>query len=79
MQKMPMFVEAFNEPYKHRAFFGCVTPGGWGIFHPLTPLSLKLDYSNFVQNYFGIKWIFCDNKNPGQIDTDVTMTSSLLC
>ena len=25
-----------------------------GVFHPyLTPLSLKLDYSNFVQNYFG--------------------------
>ena len=26
----------------------------WGMFS-ITPLSLKLDYSNFAQNYFGIR------------------------
>ena len=38
-------------------FFGwCRTRGG-GLFSTpsITPLSLKLDYSNFVQNYFGIR------------------------
>ena len=37
-------------------FFGwCSTRGD--VFHlpSITPLSLKLDYSNFVQNYFGIR------------------------
>ena len=31
--------------------------GGGGCFPPpcITPLSSKLDYSNFVQNYFGIR------------------------
>ena len=30
--------------------------GGGGVFHPpsITPLSLKLDCSNFVQSYFQI-------------------------
>ena len=46
--------------------------------HPVTPLSLKLDESNFVQNYFGIRSIFCNKKNRDQINNDVTMTSSLL-
>ena len=36
-----------------------------------TRLSLKLDFSNFVQNYFGISWICCDKENPDQIDNDV--------
>ena len=51
--------------------------GTFGV--SVTPLSLKLDYSNFVQNYFGIRSIFCDKENPDQIDNDVTMTSSFLC
>ena len=30
--------------------------GGWGVSTPsITPLSLKLDCSNFVQSYFGIR------------------------
>ena len=35
-------------------FFGWCSTGGGGCFPPpsITPLSLKLDYSNFVQNYF---------------------------
>ena len=44
----------------------------------LTPLSLKSDDSNFVQNYFRIGSVFCDKKNRDQINNDVTMTSSLL-
>ena len=54
---------------------------GEGVFHPpsITPLSLKLDYSNFVQNYFGIRSILCDKENPHQINNDVTMMSSFLC
>ena len=33
-----------------------VALGGGGVFHPpsITPLSLKLDCSNFVQSYFEI-------------------------
>ena len=35
-------------------FFGWCRTGG--VFFPsITPLSLKLEYSNFVQNYFGIR------------------------
>ena len=45
----------------------------------ITPFSLKLNCSNFIQNYFGIICIFCDKENPDQIDNDVTMTSSFLC
>ena len=37
--------------------FGWCSTGGGGVFSTssLTPLSLKLDYSNFVQDYFGIR------------------------
>ena len=56
-------------------FFGwCSTGGGGGgVFHlhPVIPLSLKSDESNFVQNYFAVR-------SMDQIDNDVTMTSSLL-
>ena len=40
-------------------FFGFCSTGG-GVFqpHPLTPLSLKFDDSNFVRNYFGEGSIF---------------------
>ena len=57
----------------------CSTREG-GVFHlhPVTPLSLKLDDSYFVQNYFGVRSIFCSKKNRGQVDNDVIMTSSLL-
>ena len=47
--------------YKHWAFLvgvarrrGCVCVCVFSTPF-LTPLSLKLDYSNFVQNYFGIR------------------------
>ena len=46
--------------------------------YPVTLLSLKLDDSNFVQNYFGVGSIFWGEKNRDKIDNDVTMTSSLL-
>ena len=60
-------------------FFDWCSTGGGGVYlHPVTPLSLKLDDSNFVQNYFGVKSIFCDKKNRDQIDNNVTMTSTLL-
>ena len=38
-------------------FLAGVGPGGGVCFPPpsITPLSLKLDYSNFVHNYFGIR------------------------
>ena len=51
--------------------------GGGGVFHPpsITPLSLKLDCSNFVQSYFQIGSTTYDEKNPNQINNDVTMTS----
>ena len=54
--------------------------GGGGVFHlhPVTPLSLKSDDLNFVQNYFGVGSIFWGKKNRDQIDNDVIMTSSLL-
>ena len=58
------------------SFFGwCSTVRGGGgcVFHlhPVTHLSLKL-------NYFGAGSIFWGKKNYDQIDYDVTMTSSLL-
>ena len=54
--------------------------GGGRCFHlhPVTPLSLRSDDSNFVQNYFGVGSIFWGKKNWHQTDNDVTMTSSLL-
>ena len=62
----------------HTGLFGwCGTKGGVFHLHPVTPLSLKLDDSNFVQNYFGAGSIFWGNKNPDQLDNDVTMTSYL--
>ena len=41
-------------------------------------LSLKVDHSDLVQNYFQERSIFYDKKNQDQIDSDITMTSSLL-
>ena len=38
-----------------RLFWLVVVPrGGGGHLHPISPLSLKLDGSNFQQNYFGM-------------------------
>ena len=53
--------------------------GGGGVFHlhPVTPLSLKSDDSNFVQTYFGVGSVFWGEKNWDQIDNDITMTSSM--
>ena len=53
---------------------------GRAVFHlhPVTPLSLKLNDSNFVQNYFGAGSIFWGKKNRNQIYNDVTMKSSLM-
>ena len=37
-------------------FLTLLAPGGmFSTPSSITPLSLKLDYSNFVQNYFGIR------------------------
>ena len=44
-----------------------------GVAPPPQPFVLKLHDSNFVQNYFGVQSIFW-NKNPNQIDNDVTIT-----
>ena len=68
-----------SSPYSYRAFLAGVVPGR-GVFHlhPATPLSLKSDDSNFVQNYFGVGSIFWGKKNRDQIGNNVTMTSSLL-
>ena len=46
--------------------------------HSVTPLSLKLRSSNFLQNYLGIRSISCNKENQDQIDNDVIMTSSFL-
>ena len=43
--------------------------------HPVTPLSLKSDDSNFVQIYFRVGLILWGKKNREQIGNDVTMTS----
>ena len=61
-------------------FFPGVVPGGGGVFHlhPVIPLYLKLDDSNFVQNYFRAGSKFWGKKNRDQIENDVTMTSSFL-
>ena len=58
--------------------FGWCSTGGVFHLHPVTPLPLKSDDSNFVQNYLGVRSIFWFKKNRDQIDNDVTMTSSLL-
>ena len=58
-------------------FFGWCSTRGVHL-QPVTPLSLKLDLSDFVQNYFGAGSIFWGKKNQDQIYNDVTMTSSLL-
>ena len=62
-------------------FFGWCSTGGGGVFylHPLTPLSLKSDISNFVKNYFGIRSIFCGKKNRYQIDNRLMSLSCHLC
>ena len=39
----------------------------------LQPLSLKSEYSNFVQNYFGVRSMLCSKKNQDQIDNDITI------
>ena len=51
-------------------FLAGAVPGGggaveWSVFHlhPVTPLSLTSDDSNFVQNYFGVGSIFWGKKN----------------
>ena len=70
----------FINPIHYCAFLAGVVP--WkGVFHlhPMTPLSLKSDDSNFVQHYFGVGSIFWGKKNRDLIDKDVTITSSLLC
>ena len=58
----------------------CSTGWGGSVFHlhPVTPLSLKSDDSNFVQYYFEVGSIFWGKKNRDQIDNDVSITSSLL-
>ena len=60
---MESFIDLASLVYEHRAFLAGEALGE-GMFPTpsLTPLSLKLDYSNFVQNYFGIRRIFCDKK-----------------
>ena len=58
-------------------FEWCSTRRGVFRLHPVTPLSLKSNDSNFVQNYFGVRSTFCGSKNWDQIENDVTMTSSL--
>ena len=50
---------------------GVVPVAGFFHLHPVTPLSLKLDHSHFVQNYFGVRSIFCSKKNWDQIDNDL--------
>ena len=64
----------------HTGLFSLVQNRGEGVIHlhPVTPLSLKSDDSNFLQNYFGIGSVFWGKKNWDQIDNDVTMTSPLL-
>ena len=54
----------FN-PITTGLFLAGVAGAGGGMFSTpsLTSLSLKLDYSNFVQNYFGIISIFYDKKS----------------
>ena len=46
-------------------FLASVVPGAGGVFHlhPVTHLSLKLDDSNFVQNYFGQDQYFGPEKS----------------
>ena len=78
---LPRKMNAENLNLVHAGLFlaGLVTGGGGGFhLHPVTPLSLKSDDSNFVQKYFGVRSIFCEKKNGDQIENDVTMTSSLL-
>ena len=41
-----------------RAFLAGVVPGGVFHLHPVTSLSLKVENSNFVQNYFEVGSIF---------------------
>ena len=68
--------QRFN-PISTGLFCLVVSLGGGGVFHPssITPLSLKSDCSNFVQSYFQIGWTIYYEKNPNQINNDVTMTS----
>ena len=54
--------ELFN-PISTRLFGRCSTGvGGCFPLPSITPLSLKWNYANFVQNYFGIKWTFSDKE-----------------
>ena len=61
-------------------FFGWCSTGRGGVFHlhPGTPLFLKSDNSNFVENYFRVRSTFCRKKSRDQINNDVTITSSLI-
>ena len=75
MEKAFSLILTLKEP----GFLPGVALGGWVFSTPSpSPLPLKSDDSNFAQNNFGIRQIFCE-KNPDLIDNDVTMTSSLLC
>ena len=59
-------------PLGYRASLAGVALGFFHL-HPVTPLSLKFEGSNFLQNYFWLRSIFCNKKNQGQIDNYVTM------
>ena len=47
----------FNSSIHTERFGWCSTAGGGVVFHlyPLTPFTLKLDGSNFAQEYFGVR------------------------
>ena len=63
-----------RNPIHTGLFLAGVVLGGVFHLHPVTPLSLKSDDSNFVQNYFGVGSIFWSKKGRDQIDNDVAMT-----
>ena len=51
-----VYGDSLVNPISTGLFCLVVALGGGGVFHPpsITPLSLKLDCSNFVQSYFQI-------------------------
>ena len=59
-KKMLHMLQTCCLPYMHRAFLAGIAPKGGegeGVFPlpSITPLFLKLEYSHFLQNYFGIR------------------------
>ena len=60
----------------HKFSASVVLRGGVNL-QSVTPFSLKLKDSNFLQNYSGIRSVLC-SKNPDLVDNDVIMTSSFL-